>query len=94
MGYYTHYFAFQELEFIGVDGQKTYFLNRERKQLENIYDSEDVLEMVQEQHGRTSSGRSEILQRFIKIDPESDEEIGESVLFDSSPETLEMIWKE
>ena len=36
----------------------------------------------------------EVLQLFSKIDPESGEEIGESVMVDSSPDWLEMVWQE
>lgn len=94
MGYSVQFFAFQELEFVRADDQKTYFINRESEQLENIDDPDDVLELVQIQYGSSPFGGPEILERYMKIDPNSGDGIGKSVIVDSSPEWLDIVSKQ
>ena len=77
-----HFTLYQGLEFVVVDESKTYFVNREQRQLENIHNVDDILPEVQRQFGCLPDGGLEILERFCKSNNE------EAVVIDSSPSWL------
>ena len=77
-----HFTLYQGLEFVIVDERKTYFVNREQRQLENIHDLDDILPEVQRQFGGLPDGGMEILERYCK----SNDEI--AVVIDASPSWL------
>ena len=80
--YIDHFLLFQGLEFVTVDESKTYFVNREQEQLENVDNLDDILPLVQVQYGSLPDGDVEILERYC--DPESDD----GVMVDASPAWL------
>ena len=77
-----HFTLYQGLEFIIVDESKTYFVNREQRQLENVHDVNDILPEVQRQFGCLADDGLEILERYCK----SNNEV--AVVIDASPSWL------
>ena len=77
-----HFTLYQGLEFVIVNESRTYFVNREQRQLENIHNVDDILPEVQRQFGCLPDGGLEILERFCKSNNE------EAVVIDSSPSWL------
>lgn len=72
-----------DIEFVTVDRQTTYLVDRGRQQLRNVDDDADVLQLEQRQVAGAGRGELEVLERYVATDdPER------SVILDSSPDFL------
>jgi hypothetical protein len=71
-------------EIVVVDGSVKYLVDRERQELRRLTGPVSVLQLEQQQYGRTPDGGVELLERYCADD-------GESVVVDSIPGWLREI---
>ena len=71
-------------EFVVVDGDTKYLVDRQRQELHRLNDPVTTLPVVQRQVGHTANGALEVLERDCSDD-------GESVVVDASPDWLDEI---